>query len=64
MIGVVGVRTPSYSVEDVTLSTRPTAKNDEFVFEKGIYITNTTYLIHIRVNDVMPLLQFGLTPIV
>ena len=53
IIGVVGIRTPSYGMEDVTLPTRPQYKNKEFVFENEIYVTNTTYLIHIEVNDVM-----------
>ena len=52
-IGNVGKRTPSYRVEAVTLPARPHHKNEKLVFENGIYSTNTTYLIYIRVNDVM-----------
>ena len=47
-------RTPSYRVEAVTLrATRPQHKNEKFEFENGIYSTNTTYFIYIRVNDVL-----------
>ena len=52
-IGTIGDGTPSYCVEAVTLPTRPQHKNEKFEFENGIYSTNTTYLIYIRVNDVM-----------
>ena len=40
-------------MEDLTLPTRQQHKNEEILFENEIYITNRTYLIYIRVNDVM-----------